>query len=166
MPSGGARLRIDPNRQKTSADALASVRSMLLDNEKLSISASTPGIITVATPNVWSLLLDVKLDKLVLGDIERFNPDYAIIAAQGAREKSLDNLHAKSLVSWYSELGLCARNAPGLADRRRLGAGSSDQAQSFAGQPQHRADQHSRASRSGVECVRRQPTRRLEQPLD
>ena len=39
------RLRINPNRQEIGAGALASVRSMLQENEKLSISASTPGII-------------------------------------------------------------------------------------------------------------------------
>ncbi len=99
------RLRINPNRQETGSDALASVRSMLEENEKLSIGASTPGIITVTTPNVWSPLLDVKLGKLKLIDADRYNPSYAIMAALGASHKSLDDLHAKSLFSWFSLLG-------------------------------------------------------------
>lgn len=99
------RLRVNPKLHEAGSDALASVRSMLDENENLSISASTPGIINVTTLNVWSPILDAKLGRLKLSSLDRYNADWAIEAAVRASEKSQRKLNARPWATWVSILG-------------------------------------------------------------
>ena len=98
-------LRINSNEQESKTDALAGVRATLRENENLSISSATPGVINVSTMNAWSPILHARLNDLNLNSTELYNPNWAIAAAISASQASLQGLHAAPLIAFGSLLG-------------------------------------------------------------
>jgi hypothetical protein len=79
-------------------DALSRVRTMLQEDNGFSIRQTRPGIIDVRSTNVWSPLLQVKLNGLKLNAIERYNPNAAIEAAVSASQIALQELRARPVI--------------------------------------------------------------------
>ena len=98
-------LRINPDDQVSKTDPLASIRAMLRNNENISISSVSPGVINVSTKNVSSLVLNARLKDLNLSSTELYNPSWAIAAAISASRESLQALHASPPIAFGSLLG-------------------------------------------------------------
>ena len=85
-------------------DALPRVRAMLRGGERFSLRSAS-GIINVNTPDVWTPILDMKLNGLSFKGDELYNPNWIITSAIRASQTSLDALRATPLTAIGSLLG-------------------------------------------------------------
>lgn len=115
-------LRITPGERNVNANALNAIRNILRENDNLSIDSSTPGIIKVSTGGGLSPIPNLKLDDLKLDSKDRYNPNYAIAAAIGVSQASLQDLQATPLIEFGGLLGeVPSKGRPHLRQTSKYG---------------------------------------------